>query len=561
MKILYIYVFLTLVFISCDTQIPQLPVSIDADEDGVSDTLDLCSNTPNGESVNAQGCSASQIDTDEDGVSDTLDLCSNTPNGESVNAQGCSASQIDTDEDGVSDTLDLCSNTPNGESVNAQGCSASQIDTDEDGVSDTLDLCSNTPNGESVNAQGCSASQLFDSDGDGVSDAFDSCIYTFSGEEVNAQGCSIYDSEDFDNDGIVNGSDLCERTSVGENVDEKGCTIEDNEDYDNDGVIVGADFCPHTPNGQIVNVQGCAKTVTNDKPNVYAVDAQGFYGNTHGTRIKKTFDYTISDTSLVHFHYYENLSPFYFFSAHGNPPYNSEGIDLINYHGYVQANNPNFTTIFFSSTNSSPLYQSATLSFWEEIDGRPFFKTAIASAEYIRDYGKALMIVALENSTVAPQGDSSIAHNSDEDFRNLPLAIPLSGVLTDYIAHKKTGIEKVIFVGVYNTEFDFFEAAITQDGVFNENTIFVATPSVSEVPTVQPTTSHASPVLAAYATQILNTNANMTAEELRTILFSLAVEETKKQLFSINSSGIAQYKPFTGKLLTKEAVDNYVQNH
>ena len=33
-----------------------------------------------------------------------------------VDAYGCSNSQLDTDEDGVTDDVDICSDTPNGES-------------------------------------------------------------------------------------------------------------------------------------------------------------------------------------------------------------------------------------------------------------------------------------------------------------------------------------------------------------------------------------------------------------------------------------------------------------
>ncbi|MCP3973154.1 MAG: hypothetical protein GY720_01530, partial [bacterium] len=122
--------------------------------------------TPAGESVDADGCSSSQLDADDDGVSDLLDQCPNTPAGESVDADGCSSSQLDTDDDGVSDALDQCANTPAGETVDADGCSSTQLDTDGDGVSDTLDQCANTPAGETVDADGCSSSQL-DADGDG----------------------------------------------------------------------------------------------------------------------------------------------------------------------------------------------------------------------------------------------------------------------------------------------------------------------------------------------------------------------------------------------------------
>ena len=162
----------------------------DSDGDGVIDPDDKCPNTPPGETVDADGCSLSQLDSDGDGVSDSLDSCPNTPLGERVDANGCSSSQLDTDGDGVTDNLDKCPNTPPGEQVDESGCSLSQIDSDGDGVNDNLDRCPDTPQGESVDANGCSSSQL-DSDGDGVNDNLDQCPDTLPGREVDEQGCSI----------------------------------------------------------------------------------------------------------------------------------------------------------------------------------------------------------------------------------------------------------------------------------------------------------------------------------------------------------------------------------
>ncbi|MFT0155410.1 immunoglobulin domain-containing protein [Tenacibaculum ascidiaceicola] len=68
------------------------------------------------------------IDTDKDGVNNTIDLCPNTPTGESVNAYGCSGSQLDDDNDGVNNAIDLCPNTPIGAIVNEKGCSENNID-------------------------------------------------------------------------------------------------------------------------------------------------------------------------------------------------------------------------------------------------------------------------------------------------------------------------------------------------------------------------------------------------------------------------------------------------
>ena len=107
--------------------IPQIkkysPLNIeDADGDGVADDVDTCPDTPDGEAVDANGCSDSQKDTDGDGVADDVDTCPDTPDGEAVDANGCSDSQKDTDGDGVADDVDTCPDTPNGATVDNQGC-------------------------------------------------------------------------------------------------------------------------------------------------------------------------------------------------------------------------------------------------------------------------------------------------------------------------------------------------------------------------------------------------------------------------------------------------------
>ena len=60
------------------------------------------------------------IDTDGDGVSDSSDLCPNTPLGSNVDATGCIV--LDSDGDGVPDGSDLCPNTPANATVDATGC-------------------------------------------------------------------------------------------------------------------------------------------------------------------------------------------------------------------------------------------------------------------------------------------------------------------------------------------------------------------------------------------------------------------------------------------------------
>ncbi len=71
---------------------------MDKDLDGVTDTADKCADTPSGQEVDANGCSASQRDVDGDGVMDDADKCLDSAPGEPVDPEGCAR---DTDADGV----------------------------------------------------------------------------------------------------------------------------------------------------------------------------------------------------------------------------------------------------------------------------------------------------------------------------------------------------------------------------------------------------------------------------------------------------------------------------
>lgn len=134
---------------------PGGPVA-DSDNDGIIDILDKCPNTPEGETVNSDGCGESQLDDDQDGVFNSNDACPGTPLGEGVDPEGCSSSQIgDDDSDGVLNFQDSCPGTPAGEEVDQFGCSASQRDEDQDGVPDSIDKCPGTESDITVDANGC----------------------------------------------------------------------------------------------------------------------------------------------------------------------------------------------------------------------------------------------------------------------------------------------------------------------------------------------------------------------------------------------------------------------
>jgi len=139
-----------------DFVIEELGVLVDDDNDGIQNSLDLCPGTLNGEDVNSDGCSDSQLDDDDDdGVQNSDDICVDTPNGATVDANGCSDSQLDDDDDDVQNSDDNCADTPNGETVDANGCSDSQLDDDNDGVMNNIDVCLTSTAGVSVDATGC----------------------------------------------------------------------------------------------------------------------------------------------------------------------------------------------------------------------------------------------------------------------------------------------------------------------------------------------------------------------------------------------------------------------
>lgn len=198
-----------------------IATTLDDDGDGVTNDMDMCPDTPEGASVNSDGCSILQMDTDGDGVTDLLDACQDTPSGEAVDIYGCSTSQIDEDSDGIMNNMDQCPVTLPGETVDASGCAQSQLDEDSDGAMNDVDECPNTPENETIDSIGCSSSQL-DSDADGVTNDADQCPDTAAGESVDAVGCSA-SQQDTDGDGVPDIIDECPASPSGLNTGADGC--------------------------------------------------------------------------------------------------------------------------------------------------------------------------------------------------------------------------------------------------------------------------------------------------------------------------------------------------
>lgn len=89
-----------------------------------------------------------QLDDDNDGIMNNEDFCPNTPNGEIVDANGCSNSQLDDDNDGVMNNQDLCPNTSSGTNVNTFGCFT--LPTNNFKIETVGETCANKNNGQII---------------------------------------------------------------------------------------------------------------------------------------------------------------------------------------------------------------------------------------------------------------------------------------------------------------------------------------------------------------------------------------------------------------------------
>ncbi len=123
----------------------------DADNDGIPDDSDNCSNTPAGAKTDAAGC---ESDSDGDLIADSQDQCDSTPDNVTVDNSGC---PLDNDNDGIADYQDQCSNTLSSTIVNAMGC---EPDADNDGITDLRDMCQNSIGTKNIDSDGCSLNEV-----------------------------------------------------------------------------------------------------------------------------------------------------------------------------------------------------------------------------------------------------------------------------------------------------------------------------------------------------------------------------------------------------------------
>jgi len=81
----------------------KVVVNTDGDKDGIIDENDTCADTPEGATVDTNGCADSQKDTDSDGVKDDKDTCADTAEGAEVDENGC----VITIDDSSSSTFNI----------------------------------------------------------------------------------------------------------------------------------------------------------------------------------------------------------------------------------------------------------------------------------------------------------------------------------------------------------------------------------------------------------------------------------------------------------------------
>lgn len=269
----------------------------DRDGDGYGDNPqgtnpDLCPDTPTGENVDSDGCSATERDTDNDGVVDADDDCVNIDaSGFDNDGDGCID---DSDSDGILDNEDNCINEDaSGWDTNQDGCiddsdadgvkddvdqcrtvDASGFDSDSDGciddsdsdnIPDDVDLCRYVSAlGYDSDGDGC----IDDSDGDNIKDDIDNCQYeNASGYDDDMDGCI----DDSDGDSVKDPSDICPNTQDISTADINGCSIFQ-RDSDGDTVKDFDDQCPGTPAGEQVDANGCSAS-QRDSDGDYVVDS------------------------------------------------------------------------------------------------------------------------------------------------------------------------------------------------------------------------------------------------------------------------------------------------
>ena len=253
------------------------------------------------------------------------------------------------------------------------------------------------------------------------------------------------------------------------------------------------------------------ETVLNEtaQVNVSVVDGEGFGPNDHGTRITNTFLATTEKARLVQL------------SGWADYQYDGSLIRGINTTGLIYHSLNIGSGILWSATDDSLPYDTNTAGLWDDTGDRPFLKDPIAAAGWFATQD-ILFISSLENYTIISLNDPRADYCDDYPHIDQPdYWIPLCGAMDDYIAHSGIGSDRTIFVGgiQYKT---VANSGVRAGGVFEQHAIYAESPHGS--------TSHATAVLAAYATNLATANPAWGAVRLKQELMALATDETLMHL-------------------------------
>ena len=322
-------------------------------------------------------------------------------------------------------------------------------------------------------------------------------------------------SPDFNGNGVVDFPDLL-LFAVAFGSKDGQENYESKYDLDESGEIDFSDFLIFVESfGQIVErepsdavlVEDHFVVTTRGEPdgvNVSVVDAKGFATGSHGQRITDVFLRNTDRARLV------QIGGWGAYRLHGLTVYGT------NANGYVRHALEQDDGVFWTATDQSPAYNTRTAGKWFVENDRPFTRGARAFATWMQNRN-TLLISSLENPTADDKGAPVYCDDYDQDAESW---IPLCGEIDDYVSHSGTGLANTVFVGAIDARPDFggtARGAIRADGVFAPHAIYVESPNGS--------TSHATPVLAAYATNLAYANPTWSAARLKQELMKLARDE------------------------------------
>ena len=245
---------------------------------------------------------------------------------------------------------------------------------------------------------------------------------------------------------------------------------------------------------------------------VSMVDGQGFEPDEHGERITRTFLANTNQARLV-----QTI-------GYGRYELGGREIRLFVGNGFIRHALRRGGGIFWTATSDTNRYAPRWYEYWFLENGRPFDKDARAVAAWMQNQN-TLFIASVENISRRRDGLPHFCDDFDpQEERGWE---PLCGLLRDYIAHSGVGLDKALWVGALDPEpsatgMSFATGAIRADGVFAPHTIYVESPDAS--------TSHATAVLAAYATNLAYSNPDWGAARLKQELIALAQDEEVRYL-------------------------------